>query len=56
MFTYDCSIESILHQQYFLSRHANILISDSESMSDADREIYYKMLINDIKEEQKQFS
>ena len=51
MFTHDCSLNGILHQQWYLSKLGNINISESEMMSDLDREFYYAMLLKDRKDE-----
>lgn len=52
LFTYDCSMESILTQQYYLSKYVNINIDESELISDLDREFYFSMLKKDKKEEE----
>jgi hypothetical protein len=45
-------LESILNEQYFLARGANISIQDSNKMPDFERKMFVGMLSKDIKEEQ----
>ena len=49
MFTNDCTLESVLRQQYKLSSQANINISESDDLVDFEREIYISLLIEEIK-------
>lgn len=51
LFCGDCSIDSILREQFQLSRKANISIEVSEYLPDFEREIYMNLLISDIKQE-----
>lgn len=47
----DCDIESIIQEQYFLARGANITITDSNRMPDFERKLIVGMLSKDLKEE-----
>ena len=53
LFCLDCSLSSIIEEQYYLSKHVNIPISDSENMFDHERKAHIKLLIRDKKEEEK---
>ena len=52
----DCSLESILNEQYFLAKGANISIYDSNLMPDFERSMFVGMLTKDIKEEMEVYS
>lgn len=47
----DCSLDSLLHEQYFLARNANISFQDSNNMPDFERQMVLGMLSKDLKEE-----
>lgn len=47
----DCSLDSILKEQYFLARNANISMLDSNLMPDFERKMLVGMLSKDLKEE-----
>lgn len=51
----DCSISSILEEQYFLARRANIAYSDSNAMPDFERTMLVGMLARDLKKEQEAY-
>jgi hypothetical protein len=44
-------LESILQEQYFLARGANISIQDSNNMPEFERKMIVGMLSKDLKEE-----
>lgn len=48
----DCTLESILTEQYVLARRANISIMDSNMMPDFERVVILGLLSKDMKEEQ----
>jgi len=48
------SLKNIIEEQYYLSKKANISITDSTLMPDWEREIYSILLLADIKEETEQ--
>lgn len=54
MFTNDCTLESVLRQQYKLASKANINISESDELIDFEREIYINLLIEEIKAKNKE--
>jgi len=47
----DCDLDSIIREQYFLARRANIGFSDSQNMADFERVLLVGMLSKDLKEE-----
>lgn len=47
----DCSLDSVIKEQYFLARRANISFQDSNQMPDFERKLVVGMLIKDLKEE-----
>lgn len=47
----DCDLDSIIKEQYFLARKANISFSDSQNMADFERILMIGMLSKDLKEE-----
>lgn len=47
----DCSLDSILKEQYFLARNANISMLDSNVMPEFERKMLVGMLSKDLKEE-----
>ena len=47
----DCTVESIVLEQYFLARRANISFMDSNMMPDFERVMVVGMLNKDLKEE-----
>ena len=47
----DCNLDSIIKEQYFLARKANIAFSDSQQMADFERIMTVGMLSKDLKEE-----
>lgn len=50
-----CSIESIVEEQYFLARKANIGYNDSNKMPDFERTMTVGMLIRDLKKEEEAY-
>jgi len=44
-------LDSILHEQYFLARGANITIEDSNKMPEFERKMIVGMLSKDLAEE-----
>jgi len=51
----DCSLESIVKEQYFLARKANISFLDSNMMPDFERQMAVGMLSKDLKDEEKYY-
>jgi hypothetical protein len=49
-------MESIVAQQYQLSKHAGISISESLQMAEFEREAYLNLLVRDIKREAESIS
>ena len=47
----DCDIDSLVKEQYFLARRANIAFSDSNNMADFERVMLVGMTSKDLKEE-----
>jgi hypothetical protein len=47
----DCDLDSVIKEQYFLARKANIAFSDSQNMADFERVMIIGMLSKDLKEE-----
>jgi hypothetical protein len=47
----DCDLDSIIGEQYFLARRANISFSDSQNLADFERVILVGMTSKDLKEE-----
>jgi len=50
----ETSLLDIIKEQYYLSKHANIPISDSQGIPDFEREAYLSLIIKDLKAKQKQ--
>ena len=47
----DCDMDSLIKEQYFLARKANIAFSDSQNMADFERVMLVGMTAKDLKEE-----
>jgi len=47
------SLSNIIKEQYYLAKHANITISDSEYMPDFEREAYINLIVKDLQQEAK---
>lgn len=47
----DCSIQSILEEQYFLAKKAGISFSESTMMPDFERKMILAMLKRDMQKE-----
>jgi hypothetical protein len=47
----DCDLDSLIKEQYFLARRANIAFSDSQEMADFERVMLVGMVSKDLKEE-----
>jgi hypothetical protein len=52
----ETGLSDVTKQQYYLSKHCNISISESNLMPDFERELFYMMLVNEIEEENKEYS
>jgi hypothetical protein len=52
----DCSLESIISEQYFLARKANISFMDSNMMPDFERTMVVGLLTRDLKIEEEAYS
>lgn len=50
------TLVNIVNEQYYLSKHANITISDSELLPDFEREAYLDMILSDLKKEKNKYS
>ena len=48
----DNTLVNIIKEQYHLSKHANINISETNNMPDWEREAYISLLIKDMKDEE----
>lgn len=51
MFSNDCSIESVLKEQYQLSKECNIPPSESDNLPDFERAVYLNYVLQDKKKE-----
>ena len=51
LFLNDCTMESLIKQQYKLSRECGIPPWESDLMPDFEREVYLNYLLKDKKEE-----
>jgi hypothetical protein len=47
----DCDLDSLIKEQYFLARKANIGFAESQMMADFERVMIIGMLSKDLKEE-----
>lgn len=47
----DCDMDSLIKEQYFLARRANINFAESQEMADFERVMLVGMLSKDLKEE-----
>lgn len=47
----DCDMDSLIREQYFLARRANINFAESQEMADFERVMLVGMLSKDLKEE-----
>ena len=51
----DCSLPSIVEEQYFLARRANIAFSDSNGIPEFERIMLVGMLTRDLKKEEEAY-
>lgn len=49
-------MESILKEQWLLSKHGNISPEESDNLPDFERAVYINFLLSDQKKEQEQWS
>ena len=52
----DCTLDSLIQEQFFLARRANINFAESQEMADFERVILVGMLSKDLKEEEAAYS
>lgn len=52
----DCSLNSIIEEQYQLSKNINISLEESGNMPDFERIIYASLLLRDKKNEEESLS
>ena len=52
VFCCDCNLDSIIKEQFFLARRANINFAESQEMADFERVVLVGMLSKELKEEQ----
>jgi len=48
---FDTSLDRIIDDQYWLSRRANISVSETNEMAEFERLFFVSILLRDIKEE-----
>jgi len=48
---FDTSLDRIIDDQYWLSRRANISVSETNEMAEFERLFFVSILLQDIKEE-----
>jgi hypothetical protein len=56
LFCSDISLDAIILEQYHLSKGAGISISESNEISEFEREAYINLLIKDIRKEAENLS
>jgi len=49
LFTFNVSIASIIQEQYILAKYCNISLTESENLTEFEREAYVNMHIADLK-------
>ena len=52
----DCSLNSIIEEQYQLSKNINISLQESGDLPDFERIIYVNLLLRDKKKEEESLS
>lgn len=52
---FEISIDRIIDDQYWLSRRANISVSESNEMAEFERLFFVSLLLRDIKEEKESY-
>jgi hypothetical protein len=52
---FETSIDRIIDDQYWLSRRANISVSESNEMAEFERLFFVSLLLRDIKEERESY-
>lgn len=50
LFCLDCTLDSIIQEQYYLSKYVNISVTESGELLDFEREAYLALLIKEKKE------
>lgn len=51
LFSLDCSLNSVIEEQYYLAKDANISLNESGNLPDFERQAYISLLLRDRKKE-----